>query len=196
MKLIVGLGNPGPQYARTRHNAGFMVLDQLAKAQKETWKPKSNLRSDLIISNITNPDSLTSSHVILAKPHTYMNASGEAVQRLMQYYVLKSNDVWVVFDDVDVPFGRLRIRQGSTSGQQGIRSIIQHIGNDFYQFRFGLSLNDRNREPSEQYVLKPFNPAEREQLPTALATAADVLCRQLALESPEETTFDLMQAEK
>ena len=88
-----------------------------------------------------------------------MNLSGEAVQRLMQFYKIAPADVWAVFDDVDVPFGRLRLRAGggTSGGHQGVNSLIRHIGPDFLRARVGISLNDRTRESSEEYVLKPFN---------------------------------------
>ena len=182
MKLIVGLGNPGPQYARTRHNAGFMVLDQLATDFGAAWKAEPKLKSELS----------RSESLILAKPQTFMNVSGEAVHKIMQFYKISPSDVWVVFDDVDVPFGRLRLRRGGTSGHQGIRSLIQHIGPDFIRVRFGISLNDRTRESSEHYVLKPFNPDERQHLPAMITQTANILANQITLESPEETTLDLI----
>jgi PTH1 family peptidyl-tRNA hydrolase len=97
----------------------------------------------------------------------------------------------VVFDDVDVPFGRLRLRVGGTSGQQGAHSIIQHVGSDFVRARFGISLNDRTRESSEEYVLKPFSAQEREQFPRVIESAAAILADQLSRTEPEETTFAL-----
>ncbi|HEY2004666.1 MAG TPA: aminoacyl-tRNA hydrolase, partial [Candidatus Saccharimonadia bacterium] len=152
MKLIVGLGNPGPQYAGTRHNIGFMITDQFATALSAAWKSESKLKSETAIAE------LAEEKVILAKPQTFMNLSGEAVQRIMQFYKISPANVWVVFDDVDVPFGRLRLRiGGSSSGHQGIKSVIQHIGPDFIRARVGISLNDRTKESSEEYVLKPFN---------------------------------------
>jgi len=187
MKLIVGLGNPGPQYARTRHNVGFMVADQLAATLNASWKPETKLKSEVATTE------LAGEKVLLAKPQTFMNLSGEAVQRIMQSYKIAPQDVWALFDDVDVPFSRLRIRLGgSSSGHQGIKSIIQHIGPDFVRARIGISLNDRTKEPSEEYVLKPFNLEEREQLPQVISSSANIIERQLQADAPEETTFDLL----
>jgi len=187
MKLIVGLGNPGPQYARTRHNVGFMVLDQLVANLGGTWKTESKLKSEIAL---TERDG---ERIILAKPQTMMNLSCEAIQRLVQAYKLKPSDVWVIFDDVDVPFGRLRIRHGgSSSGHQGINSTIRHIGDQFLRFRVGISLNNRDVEPSEIYVLKPFNPDEQVQLPQLIRAAAEAITELLTQASPEEATFNLV----
>jgi PTH1 family peptidyl-tRNA hydrolase len=187
MKLIVGLGNIGPRYAKTRHNIGFMVIDRIAETLNATWKAESKLKAEVALAE------LEGEKVILAKPQTMMNLSGEAVQRIMQFYKLAPADIWVAFDELDVPFGRLRIRHGgSGGGHQGVTSTIRHIGDGFVRFRIGISLNDRNVEPSEVYVLKPFNAEEAEQLPTVVAAAAATVVRQLGAESPEESTFDLL----
>lgn len=186
MKLIVGLGNPGPGYARTRHNIGFMVAGQLADTLHSSWKAESKFKSEVALAE------LAGEKLLLAKPQTFMNLSGEAVQKIMQFYKIAPQDVWVVFDDVDVPFGRLRLRLGgSSSGHQGVKSIIQHVGSDFIRTRVGISLNDRTRESSEEYVLKPFNADEREQLPSVIEHAANIILHQLESGAPSETTFDL-----
>lgn len=188
MKLLLGLGNVGAQYARTRHNIGFMVVDQLAQDLGATWRTESKFKAD--ITEATLPDG---QKVILAKPHTMMNLSGEAAQRIIQFYKLQPTDVWVVFDELDVPFGRLRIRLGgSGGGHQGVNSLMQHIGDKFLRARVGISLNNRAIEPSEVYVLKPFNPDEQTQLPAVITNAAAVLRDQLNLETPTESTFELL----
>ena len=202
MKLVVGLGNVGKRYAHTRHNIGFMVVDELLKRYKSApdsagnakiyglkvsdWKPEPKLQAEIA------KVELESNEIILAKPQTMMNLSGDAVQRLMQKYRLKPADVWVIYDDVDVNFGRLRLRRGATSGQQGIRSITAAIGSDFVHLRMGISLNDRAVEPSEVYVLKPFNADEQPKLPQIISAAAKTIQDQLQLETPEDSTFDLL----
>ncbi len=202
MKLVVGLGNVGKRYAHTRHNIGFMVVDELLRHFKSgpdtadnakiyglkiaDWKLEPKLQAEVAKIELTGDE------IILAKPQTMMNLSGEAVQRLMQKYRLKPADVWVLYDDVDVNFGRLRLRQGATSGQQGIRSITSAIGQNFVHARLGISLNDRTVEPSEVYVLKPFNPEEQTKLPKLITSAASLIQAQLQLETPEESTFDLL----
>jgi PTH1 family peptidyl-tRNA hydrolase len=202
MKLIVGLGNIGKRYAHTRHNIGFMVVDALLHQFKSDtgnadnariyglkvsdWKSEAKLQAEIA------KVELATNTFILAKPTTMMNLSGDAVQRLMQKYRLKPADVWVIYDDVDVDFGRLRLRLGATSGQQGIRSITAAIGSGFVHARMGISLNNRTIEPSEVYVLRPFNDAEQAKLPQVISAAARTLQTQLSLETPAESTFNLL----
>jgi PTH1 family peptidyl-tRNA hydrolase len=202
MKLVVGLGNVGKRYLHTRHNIGFMVVEELARtlarevhnpteaavygARFVDWKLEDKLKS-----SIAKVD-LGSDEIVLARPTTMMNGSGDAVQRIMQKYRVAPADVWVVYDDVDVDFGKLRLRLGATSGQQGIRSITSTIGSNFIHVRMGISLNDRVVEPSEVYVLKPFNDSEALQLPTIVASAASTLASELRREIPNETTFQLI----
>ncbi len=182
MKLVVGLGNPGPQYAHTRHNLGFMVVDQLTANLAATWRNEAKFQAHIA----------DNKGLILAKPQTFMNLSGEAVQRLMQFYKIAPADVWVVCDDLDTPFGRLRLRSGgSDGGHQGLRSITQHIGPDFVRARIGISMNNRAVEPSESYVLKPFNPDERAQLSTVITAAVNVIAENLET-TPTESTFELL----
>jgi PTH1 family peptidyl-tRNA hydrolase len=202
MKLIVGLGNIGKRFIHTRHNIGFMVVTQLADqlssnahdttnaqifGRKYTdWKVEPKLQAAVAKIELENHE------IILAKPQTMMNASGDAVQRLMQKYRLAPADVWVIYDDVDVNFGRMRIRHGATSGQQGIRSITSAIGSQFVHVRMGISLNDRAVEPSEIYVLKPFNQDEQAKLAQVLSQAAINLRAQIEAPSTTDTTFDLI----
>lgn len=186
MKLVVGLGNVGAQYAKTRHNIGFMVVDKLADILESSWKSQAKFKADVAEAQIGDE------RLILAKPTTMMNLSGEAVQKLMQFYKISPADVWVLFDDVDVPFGRLRLRRSGASGQQGVRSIVQHIGTDFTRGRIGISLNDRSVEPSEVYVLRPFNIDEQAQLPTVIVQAAQTIAQQLSQPIPDDRTFDLL----
>ena len=201
MKLVVGLGNVGKRYAHTRHNIGFMVVDELARLIKAEagsvnakiyghtftdWQTEPKLKSEVFTTD------LGGQLLVLAKPGTMMNLSGDAVQRLMQKYRLKPADVWVIYDDVDVKFGRLRLRLGATSGQQGIRSITAAIGSQFVHARMGISLNDRAVEPSEVYVLKPFNEEEAAKLPQVISNAASALREQLLQDTPSESTLTLI----
>ena len=192
MKLVVGLGNVGSRYAHTRHNLGFMVIDALAQQlSASSWKAEAKLKAAVATASIATPGS-AAGPIILAKPDTMMNLSGEAVQRLMQHYRVPLSQVWVLADDVDVPFGRLRLRAGGGSGQQGLRSITAAVGADCVRGRLGISLNDRAVEPSEVYVLKPFTAQEQAQLPTLIATAATALAEQLATATSADTTFNLL----
>lgn len=187
MKLIVGLGNPGTQYAGTRHNFGFMIVDQLAAALGAGWRPETKFEA-LVAAAQTE-------QLVLAKPQTFMNNSGSAVQKLMQFYKIDPTGVWVIADDLDTSFGRLKVRLGgSAGGHQGLHSIIEHIGPNFIRARAGISLNNRALEPSESYVLRNFEPAEREQLPVLIKRAANAILRQLAQPEPAESTFDLLSS--
>jgi PTH1 family peptidyl-tRNA hydrolase len=191
MKLILGLGNIGSQYANTRHNFGFMIVDELARNLQTPWSPESKFKAEIATATVDAPAGPLK--LILAKPTTMMNLSGEAARAIMDFYKLEPTDVWTVFDDVDVPFGRMRIRTGgSSSGHQGVSSLIRHLGPDFTRIKAGISLNDRTREPSEVYVLKPFSPQEREQLPQAITAAATLIQHQLELPAPDQTTFELL----
>jgi peptidyl-tRNA hydrolase, PTH1 family len=188
MKLIIGLGNIGPGYARSRHNLGFMVAERLAANLETHWKSEPKLQAEIATTTLSEGEK-----VVLAKPQTMMNLSGVAVQRLMQRYKVAPADVWVLFDDVDVPFGRLRLRVGgSAGGHQGAASIIRSVGDGFIRARLGISLNDRRVEPSESYVLKPFTPEEQEQLPALIDRAAAVILEQIQAAAPSDATFTLL----
>ena len=186
MKLIIGLGNIGARYAQTRHNVGFMVVDELARRHDASWKIDAKLRAEVATLNVDGQK------LVLAKPQTMMNLSGEAAQRIVQCYKLTPSDVWAVYDDVDTPFGRLRTRHGgSAGGHQGVRSLGEHIGDGFMRIKIGISLNDRAVEPSEMYVLKPFDDTEKEVLPTLIQAAAIAITSFVA-SVPHDTTATLL----
>jgi PTH1 family peptidyl-tRNA hydrolase len=133
MKLIVGLGNPGPQYAQTRHNVGFQVIDRFAtRHQFATRKMQLN--------SITFPGLYASERVVLARPMTYVNESGRAVGPLLHWLKAEVSNLLVIYDELDLPVGRIRIRPaGSSAGHNGMRSIIQHVGTDqFARMRIGI----------------------------------------------------------
>ena len=155
MKLFVGLGNPGKEYEMTRHNAGFTVLDDLAS--------KWHLSFDQEKFNATFAKTkINDETIILLKPLTYMNNSGEAVQRFMQFYKLNREDIIVVHDDLDLPVGKLRIREkGSSGGQKGMGSIIELCGgSDIKRIRVGIGKSAII--PVVDYVLGHFSKAEQE----------------------------------
>jgi PTH1 family peptidyl-tRNA hydrolase len=185
MKLIVGLGNPGAQYVATRHNVGFMVVDQLAEQFGGSWSNESKLRAQ-----ITKVD-VNGESVILAKPATMMNLSGEAVSLVAKFYKIEPSGVVVVFDDVDVPLGTVKLRyEGGDSGHQGVRSVVRHIGSAFGRIRVGIDPNDRTREPSEVYVLKPFGPEQLPKLPASLDLAARIAIDSLSSAEPSSYSID------
>lgn len=187
MKLIIGLGNVGSRYARTRHNIGFMVVDALAERYDAAWKLEAKLKAEIATLE------LDGEKVILAKPQTMMNVSGEAAQRIMQKYKVAPEAVWAIYDDVDTPFSRMRVRHGGSSGgHQGVRSLTQHIGEDFLRIKIGISLNDRAIEPSEVYVLRTFNEDEQIALPTVITHSAEIIESYLEADEIIDETTELI----
>ena len=155
MKLIIGLGNPGEKYEQTRHNLGFIVMDELARKMlslaKTKWVENKKFNSQLSIIN---------SQLILVKPQTMMNASGYAVAKLTSFYKVKPEDIWVIHDDVDLPLGKMKIRMGgAAAGHHGVESIIQQLGTDkFVRFRLGIGHPGRGSDKLvEKYVLRRFD---------------------------------------
>ncbi|MGH9339740.1 MAG: aminoacyl-tRNA hydrolase [Acidobacteriota bacterium] len=161
MLLIVGLGNPGPEHAETRHNVGFMVLDRMASESGQSFKP--TLKRSLICRlDKPNPS------VVLAKPQTYVNRSGLAVHEFLQSFP-DLTSLLIVYDDFALPLGTIRIRRsGSAGGQKGMKSIIEALGSqDVPRLRVGV-LGDRPVQDYSEYVLSPFRRAERETLDEVL----------------------------
>jgi PTH1 family peptidyl-tRNA hydrolase len=164
MKLIVGLGNPGLIYARNRHNIGFMCLRYFARRQGIRFDKKQGYAR-------TGAGEIAGEKVVLARPQTYMNASGASVSRLVKKLQISPADLIVIHDDLDLPPGKIRIRQGSRSaGHKGIDSIIAHLGNqDFYRIRVGIgrpALPEGSATDKEaaviDYVLSNFTPEEKD----------------------------------
>lgn len=151
MKLIVGLGNPGPKYERTRHNIGFSVIDKLARRHKVSF---DSLSSESVIGRWQSGDDTC----VLAKPQTFMNRSGESVQALLRQWEIEPADMIVVYDDLDLPFGRIRIRgKGGAGGHRGIQSILDHIQADaFNRVRIGIGRPPEGVGPAA-YVLETLN---------------------------------------
>lgn len=170
MKLIIGLGNPGPKYARTRHNVGFMLVDALAEQCGVSWREDKRLDAELAEAN------LNGQAVILAKPLTFMNDSGLAVQKLVQAHRMKPADVWVIHDEIDLDVAEVKVKQGGSAGSRGVQSVEEHIGNDFWRIRVGIGQNDRAKEASEVYVLRTMPEADikacLERLPDIMAAVA------------------------
>lgn len=183
MLLIVGLGNPGKMYERNRHNIGWMCLDTLAQRHGLSFS-KRQARA------MCAPGQIAGQPVLLAKPLTSMNVSGESVGALMRFYKLEPAQVIVVCDDLDLPLGKLRIRpHGGAGGHNGLRSIIQHIGDRFPRCRCGIGrpgdmpeqMNGGNpkRVPVHRFVLGDFAKGEQpyvEDLRARVADALTVLC--------------------
>ncbi len=154
MKLIVGLGNPGKEYEKTRHNTGFMVMDRLA----ETFQVSINVKKfkgEYVKFKYRGED------VILLKPMTYMNNSGESVIQVMNYFKMDVEDLLVIYDDMDMPTGKLRLRQsGSAGGHNGIKSIIAHVGTQNFK-RIRVGIDKHPQIPVVDYVLGRFSKEEQ-----------------------------------
>ena len=173
LKMIVGLGNPGPEYARSRHNVGFQVVDLFAARHRLSFD-KAQKRARVTQGPVTLAG--WSGRVLLAKPITYMNASGEAVGPLAKFYKVPPADILVVFDDLDLPVGRLRLRpDGGSSGQKGVKSIIQALGTEsFSRLRVGIGRPPGQMDPAD-YVLQPFSAAQEEEMVFVRMKAADAI---------------------
>ncbi|MCU0464804.1 MAG: aminoacyl-tRNA hydrolase [Anaerolineae bacterium] len=167
--LIVGLGNPGPTYAATRHNIGFMVVDEIARRHAMTFG-KTEKKAQVADGRIGER------RVLLAKPQTYMNESGLAVRALFDFYKFERTDLIVICDDLDIPLGTLRLRNGGGhGGQNGVRSIINHLGSpDFARVRCGISRPPGNMNPAD-YVLKPFMGDDQITARIVIERAADAV---------------------
>ncbi|KHF38334.1 aminoacyl-tRNA hydrolase [Halalkalibacter okhensis] len=162
MKLVVGLGNPGSKYAGTRHNVGFDCIDYCAR-QLGIELDQSKFKGMYGKGNVNGEK------VILLKPLTYMNLSGESVRPLMDYFNIDVEDVLIIYDDMDLPVGKIRLRQkGSAGGHNGIKSLIQHLGTpEFKRIRVGVD-RPQNGESIVSYVLGTYRPEEREDVEQAI----------------------------
>lgn len=162
--LVVGLGNPGREYKDNRHNIGFMAIDQLAR------------QHDVKLSRVKNRALVTDFQfgphkVVLAKPQTFMNSSGNAVGPLAKFYKLDPERILVIYDEIDLPFGTVRLREkGGSGGHNGMKSIINHLGNDFPRLRLGVG-RPPGKMPVPAYVLQDFHKSEHEIVREMLDTA-------------------------
>jgi peptidyl-tRNA hydrolase, PTH1 family len=168
LHLIVGLGNPGAEYARTRHNAGFQVVERLAERWQAGWTYEKRFNARVARAERGGL------RLLLCEPQTYMNSSGEAVGPLMAFYRLSHGRLLVVVDDADLPLGELRLRpRGSSGGHHGLESIEQHLGTrDFARLRIGIGRAAGAREITG-YVLGRFGPAEAAAAEQVIGRAGD-----------------------
>ena len=167
--LVAGLGNPGPQYAANRHNVGFRCLERLATLHELVFDRRQK-RSLVALGTIRGQ------RVILAKPQAFMNESGRAVVPLARFYKVEPERLLVVYDDLDLPLGTLRIRpEGGSGGHKGMRSLIQHLGTtEFPRIRLGID-RPPGRMPAEAYVLQKFKPDEWEAMLVTYERAAEAV---------------------
>jgi PTH1 family peptidyl-tRNA hydrolase len=170
--LVVGLGNPGEEYQNTPHNLGFMVIDRLAESHAIRVSRKEN-------TSFVGLGEAGGKHVALAKPQTYMNLSGPAVKGLLERYELTPGRLIVVYDELDLPWGSLRIRmKGSAAGHNGVKSLIGSLGtNEFTRVRLGIARESEPGKPvkGEQFVLAPFKRAQKQDVEDAVGRAAEAV---------------------
>lgn len=167
-RLIIGLGNPGPKYQWTRHNAGFMVLDHLSRVMGVAVARKS-------FSGLYGEGSWYGDRLLLLKPQTFMNLSGRSVAEALRFHKLALSDLIVIHDDLDISFGRVKIKEGGGhGGHNGLRSLMQELGGgDFVRVRVGVGRAFRG--DAADYVLANFSPAEMAGLPTLLNGVIELL---------------------
>ena len=167
--LIVGLGNPGAEYANTRHNVGFALAEKLAARWNVRWDLRKEFEAKLARSEFAGKP------VWLCEPHTYMNLSGEAVAAVSRFYKILPGQLLVLMDDADLPLGELRLRpQGSSNGHRGVESIAQHLGTtEFARLKIGIGRGAGQRQELAGHVLGVFEPAEKARLETVLNRAAE-----------------------
>ncbi len=170
MKLIVGLGNPGSEYETTRHNVGFMVIDELARQAGVSLTSKK-------FDSEYGQGTVEGEKAALLKPQTYMNLSGDSVAPAARFFKVDPQDLVVVHDELDLPLGRLQVKLGGgTGGHNGLRSIVERLGNgDFVRIRVGIGKPDAGRSKVVGHVLSPFGKDERDAVEEAVKRAAEAV---------------------
>jgi peptidyl-tRNA hydrolase, PTH1 family len=182
--LVIGLGNSGEEYKATRHNTGFMALDDFARNNGfPAWLAKKDLAASLASKNLGD------ARVILLKPQTFMNNSGQAAQAARHFYKIPNSSTLVVYDDLAIDFGQLRARVGGNhAGHNGIKSLIQHIGDDFGRIRIGIGTDNAPKRDTSDFVLSEFTADEQASLPAVLKEAGVMITEYIFSGSlPHET---------
>ena len=171
MKLIVGLGNPGPTYSKNRHNIGFLIVDKLIEDFNA-----SDISSKKFYGNLYKKGD-----ILLLKPTTFMNLSGKSVQSVASFYKINSDDILVIHDEIDLPYGAIRIKKsGGNGGHNGLKSIDSLIGKDYYRLRVGVG-KPKKKEMVASYVLSDFNEDEQKSLEKLIDYSANVAKKWLEL---------------
>ncbi len=162
--LIIGLGNPGKEYKGTRHNIGFEILNEFAaKNEFPGWLGKRDIKAEVSVSN------LGESRIVLCKPSTFMNDSGQAAQAVQRFYRVYNQNTLVVYDELAIPFGQLRTRLGgSDAGHNGVKSLIEHLGDDFGRLRIGVGSEVSKKADATNFVLGKFTKPEQRLLPQVI----------------------------
>ena len=168
--LVVGLGNPGPSYARTRHNVGHLVADELAARTGSKWKQHKQVKAEVIETRISGI------RTVLAKPRSYMNESGGPVSGLLKFFKVEPTGLVVVHDELDIDFGVLRAKfGGGDNGHNGLKSLRKSLGTgEYYRVRFGVGRPPGRQAPAD-FVLNEFSATERKDLPFAVDRTADAV---------------------
>ena len=184
MWLVVGLGNPGREYEDTRHNIGFMVVDELARRLCVSgWRDKFG------------GEIAQQKDIVVLKPQEYMNVSGQVVQRTQAFYKIEPKDTIIVHDEIDLPFGKLRVKVGGGhGGHNGLRSIIQMTGDAFVRVRCGVGKPNGGKEKVTGHVLGGFSKAEQTELPFLIGGAADAV--QLVLDKGPTAAMNQVNADR
>jgi peptidyl-tRNA hydrolase, PTH1 family len=181
-QLVVGLGNPGPRYATTRHNLGFMVADLLAERMGASFKAHKKSGAEVITGRLAGHP------VVLGKPRSYMNESGRQVAALAKFYSVAPADLIIIHDELDIEFGKIRLKYGGgVAGHNGLRSVAAALStNDFHRVRIGIGRPPGRKDPAA-FVLENFRAAERPEVPVICEQAADAteLLIKLGLEAAQ-----------
>ena len=167
MRIIVGLGNPGSKYSLTRHNLGFMIVDQLATELGLVWQTNKKFKAELAKAN----------DLLLIKPQTYMNLSGQSVAAILAYYKLSPEDLIIIHDDLDIDFGKYKLAKASrAAGHNGVQSIMDKLNTkNLVRYRIGVRNEMRDKIPAEKFVLEKFSNEELEKLKTAIPEISKII---------------------
>ncbi|HIW30567.1 MAG TPA: aminoacyl-tRNA hydrolase [Candidatus Luteococcus avicola] len=178
--LVVGLGNPGPTYSTTRHNVGFMVVDELARRARVSWSAPRGMRADVAETRMGSAGigtaGVEADRIVLVKPRTFMNESGQSVGKLAAFHKVPAGQVIAVHDELDLDLGQLRLKLGGgDNGHNGLKSLRKHLGSgDFLRVRYGIGRPPGRQEPAD-YVLAPIPASLRSDFELETGRAADAL---------------------
>lgn len=180
MRLIVGLGNPGKKYQRTRHNIGFLMVEKVAEKRGVVFRLEPNYESRFAeMGDLQN-------RIKLVEPQTFMNESGRVIAKIKNYWKVDSEDIWVINDDVDLELGKVRITLGgSSAGHKGIKSIIDNIGEQFWRIRIGVGKIEKI--PTDEWVLMKLSKDELKKYEEVVDKVSDIVLEFLSKEIKEQT---------
>lgn len=172
MIALVGLGNPGEKYKKTRHNIGFMALDSIASEERTTFIENKYFKAEIARLSLEGQD------VLLVKPQTFMNLSGESAQGIISYFHIPTDKIWLIYDDIDLELGKIRTRiKGSSGGHRGVESVIKSLGSpNINRFRVGINNPaTKGQIPTENYVLSKFTQDEMDAVGEAIGKTKSLI---------------------